>query len=210
MKTKGEINMADSSYIARRTRELAKSAGLSTSDVREMLARQIGAPGATPKLLSQGNQRKIVSLLKKGSSVFVGEIRTPAQRRDVIQKQNRRERKAWGDRNVEERENTSLLKALQNPLIAARLTTEDLKQPVNRAAEFQKEQKAFDDTLQMTWEQYQADRRFQTMNTEFDTAGIAAFFNGFIEDFADTVYPGWRGSGSPLEPYVGFELGAWY
>ncbi len=132
--------MADSSYIARRTRELAKSAGLSTSDVREMLARQIGRPvGQPPKMLSQGNQTKdCVVDLKRGSSVFVGEIRTPAQRRDVIQKQNKRERQAWGDRNVEERENTSLLKALQNPLIAARLTTEDLKQPVNRAAELPK------------------------------------------------------------------------
>lgn len=200
--------MADTSYIARRTRELAKSAGMSTQDVRSMLAKQVGASGSTPKALSQANQRKVANLLKKGSKVFVGKIRTERQQRDLVQKQARQERKAWGN-YYNERDNVSLLKALQDPMIASRLGEEDLQRAVERGKEFKKEQQTYDETTQMTWEQYQEDPRFQRMNIEFDMAGINAFFDGYVEDFADVVYSGWRGSGSPLEPYIGFDLGAW-
>lgn len=200
--------MADRSYIARRTREMAKSAGLSTQQVRQILAQQIKAPGITPELLSKGNQRKVANLLKKGSRVFVGEIRTPAQQRDIIQKQAYKERKAWGN-NFEERNNNSLLKPLQNSRIASRLTLEDLSRPIARGNEYLAEQKDYEDTVGMTWEDYVNDPRYQTMNLNYDKAGIAAFFKGYVEDFADTVYPNWRGMGSPIEPYIGFDLGAW-
>ncbi|HJG85393.1 MAG TPA: hypothetical protein K8V21_08440 [Weissella thailandensis] len=200
--------MADRSYIARRTREMAKSAGLSTQQVRQILAQQIQAPGTTPELLSKGNQRKVANLLKKGSKVFVGEIRTPAQQRDIIQKQAYKERKAWGN-NIEERNNNSLLKPLQNSRIASRLTLEDLSRPIARGNEYLAEQKDYEDTVGMTWEDYVNDPRYQTMNLNYDKAGVAAFFKGYVEDFADTVYPNWRGMGSPIEPYIGFDLGAW-
>lgn len=200
--------MADRSYIARRTREMAKSAGLSTQQVRQILAQQIKAPGTTPELLSKGNQRKVANLLKKGSKVFVGEIRTPAQQRDIIQKQAYKERKAWGN-NIEERNNNSLLKPLQNSRIASRLTLEDLSRPIARGNEYLAEQKDYEDTVGMTWEDYVNDPRYQTMNLNYDKAGVAAFFKGYVEDFADTVYPNWRGMGSPIEPYIGFDLGAW-
>lgn len=200
--------MATSGYIARRTRELAKSAGLPVSDVRSMLANQVGASGATPALLSQGNQRKIASLLKKGSSVFVGQIRTPAQRRNVIQKQARRERQAWGNRVIE-RENNSLLEAFKNKQMAAHLAPADLETPINRGIAFREEQRSFSEVTNMSWDEYRQDPRFMKMDVTFDKAGIMTFFDGYIEDFADTVYSNWRGSGSPLEPYIGFDLGAW-